>query len=383
MSDGDAPATLEDLGAGVAAGRSDLGEPPWLATVRAAAGVYVADHGYPTRKDEDWRYVKLKALLDERFSTPDPTPSDIRPGDPTVGPRLDELPDLGGTRIVYVDGRFAPGVSHFVETDGLTVVQLGTAIADGRVGSGEELIGAQPAHTFDALNMALVTAGVQVTVADGAHIAAPVHVVHVLTGAGDPILANLRNPVRIGRGAEATLVVSTVGAPGATGCLNATTRVRLAPGAKLHYRDVQIQPTSAFHLSLVDVTQEAMSTFDGFVAAVGGAIARHEIHVRQVGSHATTHIDGLYIPRGDQQHDHPILIEHFGEGGTSREVYRGVVDGRGHGIFNGQIVIHPDAQRIDAEQSNRNLLLSDTAEVDTRPRLLIYADDVKATHGSS
>jgi Fe-S cluster assembly protein SufD len=380
--------TLAELADARAVAPRESHDPEWLTTLRATSVDYVAEHGYPTRKLEDWRYVRLEKLLATEFVTPPAGPSDVAADDAIVKPLLARVPDLGGTRIVFVDGRFAPAVSRLVPVDGLRVAQLSAALAPDASSTGEDLvgddlIGADPQHAFDALNMALTSAGVHITVADGAVIDAPVHVIHVFTGRGEPVLANLRHPVRIGENAQMTLVTSAFGAPGALGCLNVTTRARLGAGATLHHRDLQNQPVTAFHLSLLDVTQEANSELDGFVSALGAAIARHEVHVRQVGVDANTHIDGLYVPRGEQQHDHPILIEHFAEGGVSREIYRGVIDDRGHGVFNGQIVIHPGAQRIDSDQSNKNLLLSDTAEADTRPRLLIYADDVKATHGAS
>lgn len=382
MTDG-ATVTLADLAESRSVAPRISGDPDWLTSLRTAAVDYVSEHGYPTRKLEDWRYVKLDKLLVATFVTPPPGDADIAADDHLVVSLLGRVPDMGGDRIVFVDGRFAPAVSRLLDVEGLTITQLGAALVDDTSLTGGDLIAEQPQHSFDALNMALATSGVSISVDDGAIVDAPVHMVHIFTGRGEPVLANLRHPVRVGEGAQLRLVTSAFGVPGAQGFLNVATRVRLAAGAVLHHRDLQNQPTTAFHLSLLDVTQEADSELDGFVAALGARVARHEVHVRQVGEDARTHIDGLYVPRGDQQHDHPILIEHFAEGGVSREIYRGVIDDHAHGVFNGQIVIHPGAQRIDSDQNNRNLLLSDNAEADTRPRLLIYADDVKATHGAS
>lgn len=378
-------ATLQQLADTRAIAPRASSDPEWLTGLRAEAIDYVTEHGYPTRKAEDWRYVRLEKLFDTTFVTPPVGSSPTAGNDPVVAPLLNRVPDLGGDRIVFVDGRFAPDVSRLVDVPGLSVVQLAEAVPDDRDGGVDavDLTGPGPSHAFDALNMALAGAGVAISVDDGACVEAPVHLIHVFTGHGDPVLANLRHVIRVGAGAELRLVTSAFGAHRAKGCLNVTTRARLADGATLHHRDLQNQPVGVFHLSLLDVTQEATSELDGFVSALGAAIARHEVHVRQRGADAITHIDGLYVPRGEQQHDHPILIEHFAQGGVSREIYRGVIDGRAHGVFNGQIVIHPGAQKIDSNQSNKNLLLSDTAEADTRPRLLIYADDVKATHGAS
>lgn len=379
----DATVTLADLATSRSVAPRTSGDPDWLTALRTASVDYVSEHGYPTRKLEDWRYVKLDALLGTSFVTPPPGASDIDADDHLVVSLLGRVPDLGGDRIVFVDGRFAPTVSRLLDIDGLTITQLGAALVEDVSLGTTDLISDEPQHAFDALNMALTTSGVSISVADGVVVDEPVHLIHVFTGRDAPVLANLRHPVRIGEGSQLRLVTSAFGVPSAQGCLNTTTRVRLAAGALLHHRDLQNEPLGVFHLSLLDVTQDADSELDGFVAALGARVARHEVHVRQVGANARTHIDGLYVPRGDQQHDHPILIEHFAEGGTSREIYRGVIDDHAHGVFNGQIVIHPGAQRIDSDQNNRNLLLSDTAEADTRPRLLIYADDVKATHGAS
>lgn len=382
MSDSPATVSLAELADARAVAPREAADPDWLTQLRTAASDYVSEHGYPTRKHEDWRYVRLEKLFATRFVTPPGGDSPVGSDDAQLVRLLGRVPDLGGDRIVFVDGRFASGLSRLLDIDGLTITQLAPAVqAD--VLSDDDLIASEPQHAFDALNMALTSAGVAIDVADGVVVDVPIHVVHIFSGRGAPVLANLRHPVRVGRGAQAELITSAFGMPGAVGCLNLTTRARLAPDAVLHHRDLQNQPTSAYHLSLLDVVQEERSELDGFVAALGASVARHEVHVRQVGEDANTHIDGLYVPRGDQQSDHPILIEHFAPGGTSREIYRGVMNDKAHGVFNGQIVIHRDAQRIDSDQNNKNLLLSDTAEADTRPRLLIWADDVKATHGAS
>jgi Fe-S cluster assembly protein SufD len=361
------------------------GAPPWLTAARDRSAAYVAEHGFPTRKHEDWRYVRLEKLFEIPFGPLPGVGSDAATAaDPVVAELLAVVPDLGGPRAVFVDGRLVPSASRLDDQPaGLHVSDLATALAESSETLEHELVEPEPTHAFEALNAALAATGLVVRVDEGAHVDQPVHLIHLLTGHGEPLLVNLRSLVTVGAGGSVTVVASSLGASDATGYVNTTTRALLAPGATLAHRDVQDEPEGAYHLGLLDITQQAESRFAGHVSAIGGAVARHEVHVRQVGADATTELDGLYVPSGDQQHDHPILIEHLAPGGVSRQAYRGVIDGRAHGVFNGRIIVHPGAAGIDADQSNRNLLLSEQAEADTRPRLEIYADDVKCTHGAS
>lgn len=373
--------TLNEIAAHASQAAQD-DESAQVAQARREGKAFIATHGFPGRKHEDWRYVRLAELYDSAFVPAETGQSALARDNAAIGSLLSPIPDLGGARIVFIDGQFAPHWSERLDTPGLTVTDVATSMPTAS-DVASDLFAAAPLHTFDALNATLATTGAHIVVDAECHVGATVHCIHILSGAGAPVLANLRNIVHIADGARLRVVVSAIGAPEAKGMLNTTTRVHLGRGAQLTYRDIQDQPTNAFHLSLLEVTQQAESSLNGHVSSIGGAVARHEIHVRQVGDDAFTQLDGLFIPRGDQQHDHPILIEHCASGGVSRQTYRGVVDGRGHGVFNGRIIVHPGAQRIDADQSNKNLLLSKTAGVDTRPRLEIYADDVKATHGAS
>lgn len=379
------PTALADFALPGAPSADGDAEPGWLTAARDRSAAYVTEHGFPNRTHEDWRYVRLENLFEIPFGPlPDRHADGADGTDPVLAELLAVVPDLGGPRAVFIDGRFAPAASRLDDQpDGLRVSDLDTAIAEAPGALEHDLVEAEPIHAFEALNAALAATGVVVRVDDGAQIAEPVHLIHLLTGRGEPVLVNLRSLITVGAGGSVTVVASSLGTPGATGCVNTTTRAVLAPGARLAHRDVQDESEAAYHLGLLDITQEANSHFAGHVSAIGGAVARHEIHVRQVGADATTELDGLYVPSGDQQHDHPILIEHLAPGGVSRQAYRGVMDGKAHGVFNGQIIVHPGAAGIDADQSNRNLLLSEQAEADTRPRLEIYADDVKCTHGAS
>ncbi len=220
---------------------------------------------------------------------------------------------------MFVDGAFDAGASRLGElADGVHVADLATAIAQDPEVAAELLQGDEPQDGFVALNTALADAGVVVRIDAGVERAEPVHVIHVFSGHGDPVAANLRSVIELAEGATATVATSTLGADDATGLLNTATRVRLGDGATLTHFGVQDQPEGAFHLEALSVTQGARSRFIGHVSSIGAAVARHDVHVRQVGRDAVTELDGIYVPSGSQQHDHPILIEHLAAGGTSR-----------------------------------------------------------------
>jgi Fe-S cluster assembly protein SufD len=159
--------------------------------------------------------------------------------------------------------------------------------------------------------------------------------------------------------------------------------VVLEEGAQFEHFKIQSEPDTAIHLALLDVGQGPDTRFSSGSVALGSKIARNEVRVRLEGEGAGVSIDGLYLPRGHQHHDNPVLIEHAAPRCTSRQLYKGIADAYGHGVFNGHIIVRPCAEGTDASQTNKNLLLSDQAEIDTRPRLEIFTDDVKCTHGAA
>jgi Fe-S cluster assembly protein SufD len=356
--------------------------PAWLTGARRAATDWVGEHGFPTRKDEDWRYTRLEPLLAVPF---EPAPPGFRyqraaTAVSGLGPGLD------GARLVFVNGRFAPELSR---VDGLpagaTVTNLASVLAQG----GERL---EPIfsptfapfhHAFAALNTALTEDGAFVSLAADVVVEAPIELVFFSETDGAPLASYPRSVVLAGPGSRATIVETHTGLPGEVYCTNAVTEVILEAGASIAHCKVQDEAGSAFHLALLDVHQARSSRFSSQMFALGARIARHEVRVNLDGDGADVTLDGLYMPRRDQQHDNPVLVVHGAPGGKSRQLYKGVVDEQGHGVFNGHIVVRPDAVGTDARQTNKNLLLSDDGEIDTRPRLEILTDDVKCAHGAA
>ncbi len=356
--------------------------PAWLTGARRAAADWVGTHGFPTRKDEDWRYTRLEPLLAVPFEQ---ASAGLRyKHAPTAVNGLG--PGLGGARLVFVNGRFAPALSR-VEglPTGATVTNLASVLAQG----GERL---EPVfshtfapfhHAFAALNTVFGEDGAFVSLAADVVVEAPVELVFFSETDGAPLVSYPRSVVLAGPGSQATIVETHAGLQGEIYCTNAVTEVVLEAGATVAHYKVQDEAGSAFHLALLEVRQGRETSFSSQMFALGGHIARHEVRVDLDGEGAEVSLDGLYMPRGDQHHDNPVLVVHGAPRGTSRQLYKGVVDERGHGVFNGHIVVQPDAFGTDARQTNKNLLLSDDGEIDTRPRLEILTDDVKCAHGAA
>jgi Fe-S cluster assembly protein SufD len=368
--------------------RPGPGVPPkWLAEAREEAFEWLGRRGFPTPKHEDWRYLRLEGILGTPFVA-------ARSGeDPGLSAdALAELvPDLGGPRLVFVNGHLVPALSSSSTVpDLLALAGVAQTLASEpeRLGS---VFAAEREHAdgFAALNIGLAEDGAYVHIEAGATITDPIHLVFCAVPGDDAIVASPQSVVVAEPGSRATIVESHVGIgrhgarAGQVVCTNAVTRVLLDQGAHVDHFTLQDAPDDAFHLGVLDVVQRAGSRFSSHVSALGASIARHDVQVRLEGEGAEADLSGLYQPTGTQHHDNPVLVEHAAPDCTSRQLYHGVLDDRSHGVFNGRIIVRPSATGTDATQSNRNLLLSDRAEIDTRPRLEILADDVRCVHGAT
>lgn len=360
---------------------SDGPHPDWLAPVRREALEWVAQHGFPAAKDEDWRYTPLRVLLEAPLEAARPDTS----GGSVLAP-LARVADLGGAQLVFVNGFYAPFLSRpGRRSEGIAVTNMAAALAagDGRLRAALERPLPAYRHAFHALNTALATDGAFIHLAPGAVLDEPVHLVFISESGDAPVLVSPRSIVIGEAGSQVTVVETYLGTPGSTGCTNARTDVELQVGARVEHYKVQDEPVSVTHLASLGVRQGADSSFRSHSVTLGAGLARDEVSVRLEAERAQVDLGGLYLPGDGQCHDNPVLIEHVAPGGTSRQLFKGVVDGDGHGIFNGHIIVGSGAFRTDARQTNRNLLLSDRAEVDTRPRLEIFADDVQCAHGAT
>jgi len=237
---------------------------------------------------------------------------------------------------------------------------------------------------FTALNTAFMAEGGVVHVTANVDLSAPVHLLYVTTADAGGTVAHPRNLIVVGRGARASVIKSYVTlAPGQGYWTNPVTEVAVAAGAWVEHTRIQRESESAQHVGLTHVEQQRDSHYRSFSLAMGGALARHNLHVRLNDENIETLMYGLYVTRGEQVADNHTAIYHDQPNCRSWEVYKGILDGRSRAVFNGKVFVKPEAQKTDAKQTNRNLLLSDGARVDTKPQLEIFADDVKCTHGAT
>ncbi len=355
-------------------------EPEWLSRARRVAAVWAIERGFPTHEDEDWKYSPVAALVGAAFDEPRPGASGA-----VTAAWIEEAGVASPiARITFLNGLFEPNLSSLSGLPaGVTVSSLASELAD----RGRDLEpffapkSGEFAHAFEAINTAAAGDGAIVRVEAGTEVDGTIEL--LFCSDGSDVVSQPRSVIEVGRHSRVSLVENHVGIPGVAGRTNAVTQIVVAEGAQVDHYTIQDQPDTGFHLSLLDVRQQADSRFSAVSVALGSRIGRHEVRVRLDGERAHATVNGLYLPSGDRHHDNPVRLVHAAPNCTSRQLYKGIASGQGHGVFNGHLVVLPGADGADASQTNKNLLLSEHAEIDTRPRLEILTDDVKCTHGAA
>ena len=356
--------------------------PEWLEPVRRAAKECFARTGFPQARHEEWRFTPIAPIVQGSW----------RPA--TSGAELSRAhltPFVFGhtdwTTLVFVNGVFSDALSSVGSLPaGVRVTSLAEALrSDGDV-LRPHLTRHAPIEVspFTALNTAFFGEGGLVHVAADVDLLAPVHLLFVTTVEAGGAVTHPRSLIVVDRGARASIIESYVTlAPGQSYWTNPVTEVAVGAGAWVEHTRIQRESDSAYHVGLTHVDQQRDSHYRSFSLAMGGALARHNLHVRLNDENIETLMYGLYLTRGDQVVDNHTAIYHDQPNCRSWEVYKGILDGRSRAVFNGKVFVKPEAQKTDAKQTNRNLLLSDGARVNTKPQLEIFADDVKCTHGAT
>jgi len=347
---------------------------PWLARARRAALERFAQSGFPTSRDEEWKYTSV-AAIEKRAFTLLPNGAGTEIGSFV----FDRFP---GHRAVFVNGRYAPALSSLGRlAPGITLESL-AATLERAPDALEPVFGDERGQTvFGALNTALAADGLYLHLPRGTALEEPIHVFFVATRENAAIFP--RNVIVAEEGARATVVEHYAGTQGVAYFTNAVTQIFAAENAALDHYKLQQEAQPAFHIAGIHAVQGRGSQLRSHSISLGAAIARNDIATSFDAEGCEATLNGLYLAQGRQHVDHHTRIDHAKPGGTSREYYRGLLDGASRGVFNGKVVVHPQASRSDALQLNHNLLLSRDAEVDTKPQLEIYADDVKCTHGAT
>jgi len=370
--------TRNGLGLGGGAG------PTGLLARRKEAFARFAAVGFPTAKDEEWRFTPIGAIartdwkLDGRPDSRAVTAEEIAPY---------RFGQADWCTLVFVDGRFVPELSHRPPlAAGVTVEPLTEALErdPALVAGGFARVALSEATSFTALNAAFAREGAVVRIPAGAEVAEPIHFLFVTTPAAHGLAVQSRTMLLVERGARAQFVESYAGLGGGGGSfVNAVAEVVVREGAWVEHTRIQRESEQAYHIGFTQVDQARDSRYRSFTLSAGGAIARHDLRTRLNGENVETLLYGLYLGRGEQLVDNHTVIYHDQPNCRSWEVYKGILDGASHAVFNGKVFVRPEAQKTDAKQTNRNLLLSDRAKVDTKPQLEIFADDVKCTHGAT
>ena len=354
----------------------------WLRTQRSEATERFLDKGFPTRKDEAWRYTSLDKLLERPVTTRAPAVAGLSESD-IEGFAVSAKP---AARLAFVNGVWDPRLSHARGVDGgIQVTGLRAALERMPEQIGHWLgsaAGAAPT-SFAALNTALLADGVWVYVPAGLRLTAPIELLYLSSGTDRALAVNPRNLIVLEKGAEATVIEHYASYGAANSFTNSLTEIQLGDAAKLEHNRLQDENPLATHLSSLFIRQGRSSHYRGLGVSLGGAWSRTEYHNRFNQSDARCDLDGLYVAGDGQLTDFHLDIQHAVPGCTSQERFKGILLGRGRAVFDGRIRVEQDAQQTDAFQSNHNLLLSRDAEVDTKPQLEIFADDVKCAHGTT
>lgn len=352
---------------------------PWLSMARKSAFERFAAHGLPTRREEEWKYTDLSVVGKRASLAPDSIPPD-----PAFDTRLYAwtLSQENVYLMVFVNGFYSIELSRLSELPSGARLSSFADLLDDDASLPEYFFDQQHEHTIlSALNNAFATDGAVLILEPGTVLGKPIYLLYIASGHGSAIYP--RNIVIAREGARATVIEHYLGVVGTRNFTNAVTQISLGVSAELEHCKLVQEGSAAYHVAGISAEQAAGSRFVSHSFVFGGRLTRNDITTRLNDPGCQCTLDGLYLLDGKQHADHHTRIDHLAPSGTSREFYRGILDGESHGVFNGKVVVHPGALKTDAHQSCRNLLLSRQAEADAKPQLEIFADDVKCTHGAT
>ncbi len=355
--------------------------PVWLRKTRARALARFSDLGFPTTREEDWRFTSVAPIVQRPFRLAPADPAGVAAAD--LAPAL--FGDEGVVRLVFVNGRYAAALSDVSGLPpGVEVGDLGAALASRPEAVEQHLTRlAGCAQAFTALNTAFLEGGALVVVPAGVVVEQAIHLLFVSAPGNGPTVSHPRVLVVAGENSQVRVVESYAGVGDGEYFTNAVTEVVAGPNAVVDHYKVQREQAGGFHVGSLHVALARSANVTSCAIALGAALSRNDIVAVLGGEGAECTLNGLYLVDGTRLVDTHTTIDHTQPHCDSHEVYKGILSGRGQGVFNGKIIVRPDAQKTDAKQTNRALLLSDEAQINTKPQLEIFADDVKCTHGAA
>lgn len=357
-------------------------EPAWLRDTRREGIERFAALGFPTPRNEDWHFTSVAPIAESVFSQ-------LRGTSGQVAKTALEPFTFGQSAwptMVFVNGRYDASLSTPASlAKGVRAIDLSSVMRDepaliepwlGKLSPSEN-------RSFSALNAAFMSDGAVIHIAPDTEAPVPLHLIFVSDANAAKGVAHLRNLIVAGRNSKATVIESYVSLGDSGYFTNAVTEVQVDEGATLTHYKIQRESQRAFHVHTIDAHQARDSHYVSFSFATGGKLSRTNIYTNLDGDGCGATLNGLYMADDEQHVDHQTNIIHSQPNCFSREIYKGILSGSAHGVFNGKVYVYPIAQKTDGKQTNNNLLLSEGARIDTKPQLEIFADDVRCTHGAT
>lgn len=357
------------------------GQPDWLRRLRQDAFARFSDVGFPTTKEEDWRFTSTAPIVQLPFVAGELKTTPVRAED--LQPYL--LPE-SALQLVFVNGRFAPELSSKQLPAGVEAGNLAALLEKNPKLLLEPHLGRyvdMQRDAFASLNTAFFQDGAYLSIAANTTVEIPMHLLFVNTEANAPQRIHPRNLIFAGRNAQASIVEDHLSLGESIAFVNTVTELVAEESATVYHHTLERQNLKSFHISTLRIQQARAANVHAHSVLLGGALVRNNVHPVLAGEGGECVINGLFLGEGSQHIDNYMMVEHASAHCASHQYYNGILDGHAHGVFHGRILVHKDAQKTDAKQTNRNLLLSDDARIDTKPQLEIYADDVKCTHGAT
>jgi Fe-S cluster assembly protein SufD len=354
----------------------------WFYPIRQDAIKKFSEKGFPTTRDEDWRFTNVAQITRTPFRLASNDTVDIS----SKEVESFSYPNVFGSQFVFVNGRFSKELSVLNQySNGIKARNLVRALNEDQ-GSIKEYIARYADYqndAFTALNTAFMSDGVFVHIPDGEILNEPIHFLYITVPESEPTIYHPRNLIVSGKGSQATLVETHASLESGVYFSNTVTEVVVGENSVVSHYKIERENEEAFHVSTLRVQQNRNSNFTSHSLILGGELVRNNIHSVLSGEGSYSLINCLFMAHGKQHLDNYMKVEHKSPHCDSRQVYKGILDNKSRGVFHGRIVVQRDAQKTDAKQSNKNILLSKDAQMDTKPQLEIYADDVKCTHGAT
>ena len=354
----------------------------WFSKQRQSAFNIFQESGFPSTRKENWKYTDVKPITKKLFSNI--TNSNVVISDNEIDAIL--FKELECIELVFVNGAYSEKYSNIKNLPNkLTIRNMANAFVNDEDFLKKHLSQYvnDDSSSFVTLNTAFIQDGVYINVPSDLTLERPISITYISKDNSNIFATHPRNLIFMGENSKATIIENYIGIDDANYFTNAVTETSLSQGASLKHYKIQQESSNAFHIGSLNTSQNKDSRFESHSISIGGTLVRNDINARLNKEGAEIMMNGLYMTDNAQHIDNHTRVDHFKPLTQSNQNYRGVLNGKSRGVFNGKVVVHPQAQKIEAYQNNANLLLSDDAEIDTKPELEIYADDVKCNHGAT